>query len=233
EMEQPASQRASLQLDVCPPQRSRSRRPFPAAVVAVVAGLAVVQLLSGAPGVCGNVLKRNEAALRSEGHTYAEPGQILETLQEQEQYPPAEAPPEYAYAPAAAPAPAPAYEGYAQQQPQAQQQAAPSTYAAPEAAPAYASAPLAGPPQEQVGPPLVTDESEAEAQDLFPGKEVDSLSHRHQIRLAALRRQQAQYGSTSATVFVTSFLAMVAAVIVGFYLAEKSWIARQQVIVLD
>jgi len=34
----------------------------------------------------------------------------------------------------------------------------------------------------------VTDESEAEAQNLFPGKEVDSLSHRHQIRLAALRR---------------------------------------------
>lgn len=88
EMEQPASQRASLQLDVCPPQRSRSRRPFPAAVVAVVAGLAVVQLLSGAPGVCGNVLKRNEAALRSEGHTYAEPGQILETLQVRTRHPP-------------------------------------------------------------------------------------------------------------------------------------------------
>ena len=34
----------------------------------------------------------------------------------------------------------------------------------------------------------MTDESEAEAQNLFPGKEVDSLSHRHQIRLAALRR---------------------------------------------
>ena len=90
EMEEPARQRAAPPVDACPPQSSRSQRPVPAVVLALVAGLAVVQMLSGVPGVSGNVLTRNEAALRSGDHTYAEPGQILETLQVRTWHPPIE-----------------------------------------------------------------------------------------------------------------------------------------------
>jgi hypothetical protein len=71
----------------------------------------------------------------------------------------------------------------------------------------------------QVGPPLVTQGSEEEAEEEFPGSAVDSLSHRHQIRLAALRRQQAVYGSTSPTIFVTSFLVMVGPFCIGLICA--------------
>ncbi len=63
------------------------------------------------------------------------------------------------------------------------------------------------------GQPLVTTQTEEDARQEFPGKPVAELSHRHEIRMAALRKQLNEYGNTPRWQFIVSFLFMLLCVI--------------------
>jgi len=80
-------------------------------------------------------------------------------------------------------------------------------------------------PQQQ--PPLVTTETIAQAKNLQPGITVDKLSHKHEIRQAALERQLEEYSGYSPWFFVITFLFTVCAVIVAFFFAKGVWSQRQ------
>ena len=63
------------------------------------------------------------------------------------------------------------------------------------------------------GEPLVTTQTEEDARKEFPGQPVDELSHRHEMRMAALRKQLSEYGNTPRWQFIVSFLVMLLTVI--------------------
>jgi ABC-type multidrug transport system permease subunit len=56
---------------------------------------------------------------------------------------------------------------------------------------------------------------------------VDKLSHKHEIRTAALNRQLSAYSGYSPWFFVMTFLFTVCAVIVAFFFAKGVWSQRQ------
>ncbi|EKX37794.1 hypothetical protein GUITHDRAFT_116101 [Guillardia theta CCMP2712] len=82
-------------------------------------------------------------------------------------------------------------------------------------------------------PPLVTSKTIEEAREKFPGDPVLSLSHKNEIRMAALRRQLQVYGNTPAWYYVSSFLVMVGTVISLFFFAQDRWVKSQADIDLD
>ena len=63
------------------------------------------------------------------------------------------------------------------------------------------------------GEPLVTTQTEEDARKEFPGDPVEELSHRHEMRMAALRKQLNEYGNTPRWQFIVSFLIMLLTVI--------------------
>lgn len=67
----------------------------------------------------------------------------------------------------------------------------------------------------------------AQAKQLEPGTTVDKLSHKFEIRNAALHRQLEAYSGMSPWFFVLTFLMTVGAVIVAFFYAKGVWSKRQ------
>jgi len=181
--------------------------------------LAVLAVLA-APGAVANMRSEHAAlqtSLAAAGLTqkmqadYAASQQAEEQreeqyVQQQQQYAASE---QQAYGGSAAPGaqalqePAPAEEGYAPVE----------GYAEPGEVPAAAPAqPWPADPY-NTGQPLVTTQTEEDARQEFPGKPIAELSHRHEIRMAALRKQLNEYGNTPRWQFVVSFLFMLLSVI--------------------
>mmetsp|Transcript_7919 Transcript_7919/g.18297 ORF Transcript_7919/g.18297 Transcript_7919/m.18297 type:complete len:211 (-) Transcript_7919:55-687(-) len=111
--------------------------------------------------------------------------------------------------------------------------APPVAYPPQQVAPQQAAPVAAAPQQNGYGalpqqPPLVTYETMDEAKKIEPGIFIDELSHKSQIRSAALARQLHAYRGVSPWFFVFTFLATVGTIIVAFFHVKDIWSKRQE-----
>ena len=59
------------------------------------------------------------------------------------------------------------------------------------------------------------------------------LSHRHEIRMAALRKQLQQFGNIPRWQFIASFLFTVFSVIGVFFWVQGQWVKGQMAVTMD